>query len=185
MGLVYFISDGEYIKIGQTTSLQSRLANLQCANARQLTVLHTIDCADAGFTSTLESRLHSHFHKYRVMGEWFNLTWDVARLEVEALQISLADEIEKYHAEREVSRAWWKQRMLQSRFDSLVEQDIEENYPPMKKFARPQPDEKPYISRFADIDFKTFGQQEKENRFGRNIKEDVLDKPRERRFRFG
>lgn len=73
MSVVYFISDGEYIKIGQTTNLKKRLGGLQCANARRLTVLHTIESEDVDYIANLEYNLHNIFSEYRVVGEWFNL----------------------------------------------------------------------------------------------------------------
>jgi hypothetical protein len=140
MSVVYFISDGEYIKIGQSSNLLSRLSSLQCANPRELTVLHTIECDDSAYISKLETKLHKHFKEYRVAGEWFSLDWQTAYSEIVAIHSGLKDEIEKRN--QDMSEIWLERqretqkKALQMRFDELVDDDLRLNYPPMKKFPR-------------------------------------------------
>lgn len=64
---VYFISDGEHIKIGYTEqSVSSRLATLQTGNPKRLVVL----CEISGGRE-FELQLHQKFKALHVRGEWF------------------------------------------------------------------------------------------------------------------
>lgn len=66
MGGVYFVTDGENIKIGYSGAPVVRLTDLQAANARPLAILGVI----AGTYAT-EGKLHARFQNSRVRGEWF------------------------------------------------------------------------------------------------------------------
>lgn len=74
---VYFISNGNgAVKIGQTTtSLRTRLAQLQAASPYKLYV-----CASITIESrkALERQLHGEFAARRMHGEWFSMTDDEA-----------------------------------------------------------------------------------------------------------
>lgn len=65
-GFVYFISDGEFIKIGFANNWVVRRRDLQIANARKLIALLVFE---GGFR--MEAHLHSLFSAHRVLGEWF------------------------------------------------------------------------------------------------------------------
>ena len=71
---VYFISDGEYVKIGIAGDIQSRLAGLQSGNPKPLHLLHSIECVDRIQAMALEKILHRYFGVYRMVGEWFSIT---------------------------------------------------------------------------------------------------------------
>lgn len=69
MGKVYFITDGNYIKIGYTAgSVHRRLNQLKTGSPCQLYLLGYIDG-----TQKTEHELHIRFGKYRIRtdGEWF------------------------------------------------------------------------------------------------------------------
>ena len=68
--MVYFISDGERIKIGFTTDIRQRLNSLQTANSNKLKLLYRID--DGGHA--LEKHIHEMCERYRLEGEWFLLS---------------------------------------------------------------------------------------------------------------
>jgi hypothetical protein len=69
---VYFIHDGEYVKIGVTNSgVQKRIKNLQTGSSRPLRVVATIQSCEP---YKLESSLHTMFADKRVKGEWFDIT---------------------------------------------------------------------------------------------------------------
>ena len=80
---VYFISDGEFIKIGVAESIEKRLKQIQTGNPRNLNVLFSIPCRAAGYTYCeytrkdyaldLERFLHQGFGEYHVQGEWFKI----------------------------------------------------------------------------------------------------------------
>lgn len=64
---VYFIGDNAgHIKIGKAISPMRRLSDLQCGQARPLTLIATMPGGHA-----VERRLHRKFKKHRVGGEWF------------------------------------------------------------------------------------------------------------------
>lgn len=67
-GYVYFITDGEAIKIGYSTEPKSRLATLQVGSPRQLRIL-----ASVPGTEEIEQALHRKFVHLRVPDrrEWF------------------------------------------------------------------------------------------------------------------
>lgn len=71
-GYVYFITDGEYVKIGSTVDIVSRLNVLQTANARPLTLLKYVASKDRFET---ERNFHDIFSNFRVNGEWFNILY--------------------------------------------------------------------------------------------------------------
>jgi hypothetical protein len=64
---IYFISDGEYIKIGYAYNAHLRLSTMQSGNARKLDIIgmHKGNTKD-------ESRLHRNFKHLHYNGEWFN-----------------------------------------------------------------------------------------------------------------
>ena len=65
--MIYFISDGEYLKIGYTSGdVETRISALQIGNARKLQLVGYID----GGRET-EAILHRVFHEFNVGGEWF------------------------------------------------------------------------------------------------------------------
>lgn len=78
---VYFISDGEYVKIGKGHPLE-RLKGCQTGNARKLQLLFTIPVGRAVWNGNkyyktpgvpAEKLLHEMFSKYQVIGEWFDI----------------------------------------------------------------------------------------------------------------
>lgn len=71
MGFVYFISTGQFIKIGKAIDLKKRLAQLQTSSPRRLTLVHVIECADM---DAIERHYHQRFADRRAVGEWFKLT---------------------------------------------------------------------------------------------------------------
>lgn len=73
MNCVYFITDGEYTKIGIATSLKRRLSGLQTSNPRKLTVVCTIPNSDKHKMQCYEAKLHKYFEKKNMNGEWFDL----------------------------------------------------------------------------------------------------------------
>lgn len=67
---VYFISDGEYVKIGHTTSsVLKRLKALQTGHPKALEIIKIIPGR-----FDLEQKIHSDLAEYRCEGEWFLFT---------------------------------------------------------------------------------------------------------------
>jgi hypothetical protein len=69
---VYFIGDGDKVKIGTAGNVDKRLAALQCATARRLGKLLVIP---GSFRD--ENRLHKRFAAYRLSGEWFQFSDEI------------------------------------------------------------------------------------------------------------
>ena len=67
---VYFITDGEYVKIGVSNNVLKRIASLQTANAR---VLRLLDYKSSSDPYQLEDELHHKYRKYLVHYEWYNI----------------------------------------------------------------------------------------------------------------
>lgn len=65
-GWVYFIDDGEAIKIGFSVSPQHRLIALQTGHPRALKVIGRVSVKVIG-----ENAIHRKFRHLRVRGEWF------------------------------------------------------------------------------------------------------------------
>lgn len=66
---IYFISDGEMVKIGRAINVVSRLSSMQTSSTKPLTVLATFLAHNS-----IEKRIHLKFKNMRVRGEWFRLT---------------------------------------------------------------------------------------------------------------
>lgn len=75
-GNVYFAQPGigQPVKIGFTTTLKSRMGELQVCNPHILEVLLTIDG-----TVDDEGALHKQFHEFWIHGEWFRPEPDIFR----------------------------------------------------------------------------------------------------------
>jgi len=70
---VYFISDGEYVKIGKADSIEKRLRSLKTGNPRELKVLARIPFSTAEKAHEAEQTLHFSYSMFHVSGEWFNI----------------------------------------------------------------------------------------------------------------
>lgn len=62
---VYFISDGNFVKIGKTSNIKQRFRDIQVANPKKLTLLHVVEGN--------ENILQSLFTKYHERGEWYRI----------------------------------------------------------------------------------------------------------------
>lgn len=67
---VYFISDGEYVKIGATDNLNKRLPVLQTGNPKKLKVIHKIHTENP---LELEAILHEIFKERQITREWYDI----------------------------------------------------------------------------------------------------------------
>lgn len=69
-GFIYIVTDGEYVKIGQTKERDHRLGQLQVGNPRKIVMLQEIETDDMDKT---EQSLHFWYRKFHIRGEWFDL----------------------------------------------------------------------------------------------------------------
>lgn len=65
--MVYFITNGKYVKIGRTLSIEDTLERLQEGSATLLSILSVID---EGIE--FESKCHFVFNPHRVLGSWYD-----------------------------------------------------------------------------------------------------------------
>lgn len=70
---VYFISDGEFCKIGKADNVDVRLKQLQTSNAKPLFVIGYIPCKNSTSALRKENMLHSDFSKRKMNGEWYKI----------------------------------------------------------------------------------------------------------------
>ena len=70
---VYFMEDGEYIKIGVSTDPTSRLRQIQTGNPRPIGVWLAWGYCSAKNAFQTEAWLHARFADKQTIGEWFKL----------------------------------------------------------------------------------------------------------------
>ena len=70
---VYFISNGESVKIGKANNVEYRCKTLQSGTDKHLIILKTIECENQATAYELEKQLHSKYSKYHTKGEWFDI----------------------------------------------------------------------------------------------------------------
>ena len=68
---VYFIADGEFVKIGKANDVEQRRLSLETGNPRELITLGMISCGSEVESYSLEKKLHKHFEPWNHRGEWF------------------------------------------------------------------------------------------------------------------
>jgi hypothetical protein len=66
--MVYFITDGQNVKIGKTNDIDKRIGTLQTGNEKQLQLLYIIEDVPDSF----ETHVHGVCERYRLSGEWFH-----------------------------------------------------------------------------------------------------------------
>lgn len=71
---VYFITDGNYIKIGIAASIPSRVKQLQTGNPNKLSVMYLIDAKTQIEALRIEQKYHKFFEDKKKLGEWFDIT---------------------------------------------------------------------------------------------------------------
>lgn len=72
---VYFITDGEAVKIGTASNVGKRLQALQIGNPRQLICIKQVP-GDA----EVEKLIHEAYADYRIRGEWYRYESEMKRL---------------------------------------------------------------------------------------------------------
>lgn len=64
--MIYFVSDGDAIKIGRAKDVGLRIRDLQCGSSRELTLIGTTEGGSAE-----ERHAHVTLSEHRLAGEWF------------------------------------------------------------------------------------------------------------------
>ena len=76
---LYLISDGEYLKIGISSTPRKRLKQIQTSNARELRIVKAWEVGNRKTTESWETYIHARMAAYHVRGEWFNAPLDRTR----------------------------------------------------------------------------------------------------------
>lgn len=66
---LYIITDGEYYKVGVSSTPGKRLKSLQTSNARKLRIIHLYN---GSYGMRFEALVHALLAQHRVSGEWFD-----------------------------------------------------------------------------------------------------------------
>ena len=95
---VYFVTDGQYVKIGKGCDTNNRISQLQTGNPRPIKTLFRIyvNCEPDAYK--LESFFHTVYREYRMCGEWFDI---YNNLNVDAWLESIITFEYKYEEEKE------------------------------------------------------------------------------------
>lgn len=73
MAFLYFLTDGEYIKIGYTTQdVKYRVDDLQTGNPKVLSILRVVEMPYL-IVQDCETCLHNMFYEHNVLNEWYDL----------------------------------------------------------------------------------------------------------------
>lgn len=75
MYFVYFISDGEFIKIGYAKDVDKRICALQVGNPRKLKLLLKLPFLTEAEACAAESYLHKSLDSFSTSGEWFKFEY--------------------------------------------------------------------------------------------------------------
>lgn len=99
LGYVYFVTDGNAVKIGFSEIPSQRIADLQSSCPAKLERLALIKGSIRD-----EQALHRKFHALRLHGEWFTLTPELRS------QIAMLQEQEDNRTEFDAYLGWYAQR---------------------------------------------------------------------------
>lgn len=72
-GVVYFVRDGDFVKIGYSVDVLARIKTLQTSTTRELRLIHYVPGRQSD-----EAAFHRRFKEYRRQGEWFVLAGELA-----------------------------------------------------------------------------------------------------------
>lgn len=68
---VYFITEGRYVKIGVSNSIESRIKSIQTGNPNVVSCVTKWKCK--GHPYKLEKKLHKYYESHMIRGEWFDI----------------------------------------------------------------------------------------------------------------
>lgn len=92
MSYIYIIgSNNPPYKIGISKNPKKRLRNIQTGHPHKLEILELRE-TDSKRTKLLESVIHKHLDRYRMKGEWFDISLEEARLHLDFALIRYEDE---------------------------------------------------------------------------------------------
>lgn len=122
---VYLITDGTYTKVGISSDPQKRLAALQTANPKKLSIAHTVKLMSKESASLLESGLHQYFEKARVSGEWLLLPFDIIRDAIPIVEKSIENTLNAQAEQDRLNRIKSNQETFQMAVKLLENQTLD------------------------------------------------------------
>lgn len=84
----------EYCKIGFSKNPNQRVLSAQTFSPEKLKIYYTEEFDD-DIVKTIEKCLHRTINRYRMNGEWFNISPETAKLEIIHAKIYYEDDISK------------------------------------------------------------------------------------------
>lgn len=70
---IYFVSDGDFVKIGIAASLPNRIKQLQTGNPRKLYAVYVIEAESQKEALKIENEFHMSLKEKQCIGEWFDV----------------------------------------------------------------------------------------------------------------
>ena len=70
---VYFISNGQFVKIGYTNNLEKRMEDLQVGSPYELRLICAVPFENSLYAQKAENILHKQYEVFFVRGEWYNI----------------------------------------------------------------------------------------------------------------
>lgn len=89
---LYVIGSNDIQKIGYSKDVSSRLRRLQTGNPVDLVLHHVVEVPEDR-ARIIEQHLHKELSYLRVRGEWFKMTPEQAKLQVEHAVIRWVDDV--------------------------------------------------------------------------------------------
>ncbi|MGL5594764.1 GIY-YIG nuclease family protein [Cetobacterium sp.] len=121
---VYCISNGKFVKIGRTTNTKERFKTLQMQGG-----FHMVEQFFIESCPSLEIIAHKHFADKRVIGEWFDISFDKAK---NFLSENTIEEKKEFYLQTEASKIiekfgfndYYYIAILKPLFDKFIENSI-------------------------------------------------------------
>ena len=73
---VYFVTDGDYIKIGVASDIYKRIKGIQTGNPKKVSLVEYLEFQCKEYALFAEKELHRMFAERRTHGEWFDIAND-------------------------------------------------------------------------------------------------------------
>lgn len=89
MNCVYFVTDGEFIKVGVAKLFARRLMELQISSPRELKPLCVCIFDDYIWAKRYEKALHDYFADKHIRGEWFKIDENDIKTAKETLNLTM------------------------------------------------------------------------------------------------
>lgn len=76
---LYFVFANDCIKIGITNCIYNRMQHYKTSNPCDVILIADLTLPNKEVAEILEDKIHSHFEKYRIKGEWFTASDEILK----------------------------------------------------------------------------------------------------------